>query len=70
MAPHRGKTSELWNHFIQIENQKAKCGYCSVIISLSGGSLSNLKRHMKSKHYTIPLNTNQRLAADGLCYCI
>lgn len=67
MAPHRSKTSEVWNHFTEIEYQKAKCGYCSIILSTAGGSLSNLKRHMKSKHYTIPLNTNQRNATEGLC---
>ncbi|KAL4085334.1 hypothetical protein QTP88_027193 [Uroleucon formosanum] len=62
MAP---QTSEVWNHFTECEYLKAKCGYCSIILSTSGGSLSNLKRHMKSKHCTIPLNTNERNATEG-----
>ena len=66
MAPQRSKTSEVWNHFTECDYQKAKCGYCSVILSTSGGSLSNLKRHMKSKHCTIPLNTNERNATERL----
>lgn len=67
MAPHRSKTSEMWNHFIQVEYQKAKCGYCSAILSTSGGSMNNLKRHLKTKHCTIPLNRNYRNATEGLC---
>ncbi|KAL4141993.1 hypothetical protein QTP88_004525 [Uroleucon formosanum] len=39
MAPHRSKTSEVWNHFTECEYQRAKCGYCSVILNTSGVSL-------------------------------
>ncbi len=60
MAPHRVKSSEVWNHFTQSEYQKAKCDYCSSILSTSGGSMNNLWRHLKTVHSTIPLNRNQR----------
>jgi len=26
MAPR--KRSDMWNHFTEVENNKAKCGYC------------------------------------------
>jgi len=51
------KTSLLWNHFTEIGYQKAKCDYCGVGISISGGALNNLKRHMTAKHVTISLST-------------
>jgi len=65
MAPHRSKTSEIWNHFTESAHQKAKCGYCSVILSTSGGSLNNLKRHLKLKHCTIPFNSSERRPVEG-----
>lgn len=67
MATQRAKTSEVWNHFTEIEHEKAQCGYCSAKISTARGSLNNLRRHMKSKHALIPLNTNTRNATEGLC---
>lgn len=66
MAPHRSKTSEIWNHFTEVEYQKSKCDHCSAVISTSGGSLGNLHRHMKLKHITIPLKRNDTNFADGL----
>lgn len=50
------KHSSLWTHFIEdTDKKKAKCNYCSTIISIAGGSNGNLTRHMKSKHALIPL---------------
>lgn len=66
MAPHRVKSSEVWNHFIEHEYQKSKCDYCSSIISTSGGSLNNLRRHLKTIHPTISLDRNHRNPIDGL----
>ncbi|XP_022827208.1 zinc finger BED domain-containing protein 1-like [Spodoptera litura] len=52
----RRKHSPLWLHFTEdIDNKKAKCNYCSTLISIAGGSNSNLTRHMKTKHALIPL---------------
>ncbi|XP_049856168.1 uncharacterized protein LOC126336472 [Schistocerca gregaria] len=45
--------SDIWYHFTKME-KKGKCCYCQQIISISSGSNSNLKRHLKSKHPTIP----------------
>lgn len=65
MPPIRGKTSEVWNHFTVEEYQKAKCDHCNVLISTAGGSLNNLKRHMKAKHFTVPLNRNESVINNG-----
>lgn len=56
MPPIRGKSSAVWNHFTQEVNEKAKCGHCSLLLSYAGGSISNLKRHLVTKHATIPLD--------------
>lgn len=45
------KSSDIWNHFSVINNQKAKCSYCSNPISYKGGSTTNLTKHLKRKHY-------------------
>lgn len=44
------KISALWSHFDEFGSQKAKCKYCSSVLSISGGSVNNLKRHLKAKH--------------------
>lgn len=44
------KTSEIWRHFNQINDNNAKCSYCSSVYSYKGGSTSNLNRHLKRKH--------------------
>ncbi|KAE9525642.1 hypothetical protein AGLY_014169 [Aphis glycines] len=56
MPLYNGKTSEVWNHFLTTEDNKAKCGYCSIKLSFSGGNTANLKRHLLAKHSTVPLN--------------
>lgn len=45
------KSSDIWNHFSVINNEKAKCSYCSNPISYKGGSTTNLTKHLKRKHY-------------------
>lgn len=44
------KKSDVWNHFMILENEKAKCSYCSIEHSFKGGSTVNLSRHLKRKH--------------------
>lgn len=44
------KKSDVWNHFMILENEKAKCSYCSIEYSFKGGSTANLSRHLKRKH--------------------
>lgn len=56
MPYYRGKTSEVWNHFVVMADDKAKCGYCSSKLSFSSGNTANLKRHLMAKHPTVPLN--------------
>jgi len=59
MPYYRGRTSETWNHFEPVDGNKAKCGYCSVHLSISGGSLNNLKRLLTAKHPTVSINRNE-----------
>ncbi|XP_015376740.1 PREDICTED: zinc finger BED domain-containing protein 4-like [Diuraphis noxia] len=54
MAPR--KRSDMWNHFTEVENSKAKCGYCGNTYSVSGGSFGNLSRHLKTVHPTVILS--------------
>lgn len=54
MAPR--KRSDMWNHFIEFESSKAKCGYCSKILSVAGGSFGNLSRHLKTVHPAVILS--------------
>lgn len=51
------KRSDLWYHFKVREEDKtkARCNYCLNYVSVSGGSTSNLSRHMKTRHPTVPL---------------
>lgn len=48
MAPR--KRSDMWNHFIDLGDSKAKCGYCGNQYSVAGGSFGNLRRHLKTVH--------------------
>lgn len=50
------KRSAIWNHFTVKSDIIAKCSYCGHEISYSGGSTSNLLRHLKTKHVAVPLS--------------
>lgn len=57
---HRKKRSAIWDHFDQIDNKKAKCKYCLVLLSVGPGCGGNLLRHLKTKHPTIPLEPERQ----------
>lgn len=66
------KRSEVWSYFEQIPNSRAKCNFCSQILSYKGGSTYNLNRHLKTKHPSssvalvakqTPGNSNNTLAS-------
>lgn len=48
------RSSNVWYHFTEKEASRAQCRYCNGLISTAGGSLGNLRRHLKNKHPTIP----------------
>lgn len=51
------RRSAMWNHFRETETgKKAKCLYCSHVLSFSAGSFGNLSRHIKAKHPTVAIN--------------
>lgn len=53
MSLPRG-TSNIWYHFAKTDG-KGRCNYCQMTISMPGrSSTGNLKRHLKSKHPTVP----------------
>ena len=58
------KTSDIWQHF-EDQGNTAKCRYCSKAISFSNKSSSNLKRHMRSMHHTIPIERNAPTATTS-----
>lgn len=52
--PSSRLSSDIWNHFTKTAEKKGKCRYCQLTLSFSS-STSNLKRHLKTKHPTVPL---------------
>ncbi|KAL4104932.1 hypothetical protein QTP88_020208 [Uroleucon formosanum] len=48
MAPR--KRSDMWNRFTELEDSRAKCGYCSNSYIIADGSFGNLRRHLKTVH--------------------
>uniref|UniRef100_A0A182YFM1 Uncharacterized protein n=1 Tax=Anopheles stephensi TaxID=30069 RepID=A0A182YFM1_ANOST len=59
------KFSEVWQHFLG-QGKAATCQYCSKVISISNGSTSNLKRHLKNKHPSITFHArNQEPIAEA-----
>ncbi|XP_063222172.1 E3 SUMO-protein ligase ZBED1-like [Bacillus rossius redtenbacheri] len=66
MAPRNQKTSQIWDYFSEVNNSdgKAKCNFCSKVISYKGGSTFNLTRHVRTIHPTISLSLKRQLPAD------
>lgn len=52
MEDNTSKRSEIWLHFSTISTGHAKCNICGSKYSYKGGSTSNLKKHLQSKHHT------------------
>lgn len=46
------KRSNIWLHFDEAGPQKAKCKLCNAILSGQGGTTSNYKKHLQTKHPT------------------
>jgi len=44
------KRSDIWNHFEDIGDGKARCKLCRADIGCRGGSTSSLWKHMEMKH--------------------
>ena len=48
------KASDVWKYFTKDvsykQNKKAKCNVCGVTYICTGGSTSNLNKHIKNKH--------------------
>ncbi|XP_037875893.1 E3 SUMO-protein ligase ZBED1 [Bombyx mori] len=59
MASKR-KYSPLWTHFEETAPKKAKCVYCSRILTLSSSLIGSLSRHMKSVHPTVNIKVERQ----------
>lgn len=46
------KSSCIWNYFIQVNSDSAKCKLCMKTYSRKGGTTTSLKSHLKSVHAT------------------
>ncbi|GLV46414.1 hypothetical protein CBL_20753 [Carabus blaptoides fortunei] len=58
---NQGKqTSDVWFHFSELGENKAKCNYCAQILKISNRSTGNLIRHIKTKHFSIPIYRSVR----------
>ncbi|CAG9840667.1 unnamed protein product [Diabrotica balteata] len=53
------KRSDIWNYFTLQSKDRAECNHCGSLYSYKGGTTSNLKKHLASKHPTIILKTNK-----------
>ncbi|GLV43586.1 uncharacterized protein CBL_20529, partial [Carabus blaptoides fortunei] len=64
-AIKKRKTSGMWQFFESIGSMYAKCNICKSKISYKT-TLSNLKKHMRSKHPTVALpgSSNQPAKRD------
>ncbi|CAH1104096.1 unnamed protein product [Psylliodes chrysocephalus] len=50
MSDKNKKRSDVWNYFFESGLNKAKCKFCSKILSYKGGATGNLIRHVKLVH--------------------
>ena len=58
------KRGLVWNHFVPLGDEKAKCNVCPAVISYKRGSTSNLLRHMKKKHPEVDVHDEDPLKMD------
>lgn len=62
------KKSAIWLHFEEVNNNKAKCNLCHSLYSYHGGTTSNLRKHIRTKHPTIrivePVSVTETIAVQ------
>uniref|UniRef100_A0A669DC03 BED-type domain-containing protein n=1 Tax=Oreochromis niloticus TaxID=8128 RepID=A0A669DC03_ORENI len=49
------RRSDIWMHFEMKSATHAQCNICKAVLSFRGGSTSNMRRHLSSKHPTVML---------------
>lgn len=60
------KRSDIWMHFDAVTPSQARCHGCKTTISSHGGSTSNMRRHLKTKHPTVLLPERPEAAAADM----
>lgn len=59
------KRSAIWIYFSSVANEKAKCNLCKNIYSFRG-SVTNLRKHIKSKHPTMMVDDEPKMKRQSL----
>lgn len=57
------KKSFVWDNFTKITNHPniVRCNLCTSVLTLKGGTTSNIMRHFRLKHSTLNLADTQRV---------
>ncbi|CAH2016023.1 unnamed protein product [Acanthoscelides obtectus] len=66
------KRSVIWMHFTNISEANAKSNLCKNIYSHKSGNISNLRKHLKTKHPTLSLEgerAKRRVEDENLPRC-
>jgi len=51
---YRRKRSNIWLHFTpELSGGKARCDICKALLAFTGGTTSNLTKHLKAKHPSV-----------------
>ncbi|CAG9840674.1 unnamed protein product [Diabrotica balteata] len=56
--------SNVWNYFTKLSCEKSKCDLCGNLISIKGGSSTNIRRHLKTKHPLIDIDSPRLTTTD------
>ena len=58
------KRSNIWLHFTpELNGGKARCDICRVLLSFTGGTTSNLAKHLRAKHPSVVDNIQPKRAS-------
>ena len=52
--------SEAWAYLDKIDKNKARCKFCSLELACAGGNTSGPMQHVRSKHLTVLLGSNNQ----------
>ncbi|CAH2014327.1 unnamed protein product [Acanthoscelides obtectus] len=66
------KRSVIWMHFTNISEANAKSNLCKNIYSHKNGNISNLRKHLKTKHPTLSLEgerAKRRVEDENMTRC-
>ncbi|KAG8237031.1 hypothetical protein J437_LFUL016844 [Ladona fulva] len=65
MGGKTGEKSAVWLYFTAVSADEAKCDICKVTLSCKGGTTSNLRKHLNSKHPTVIIEDRINVSATS-----